>query len=143
VVRFIVMVDSVFVTVGMRSALSILLLLLTGFPGAAPLFAPSAEAQLPACCRRDGKHHCMMKMNMQAAGESDRPSFISVGEKCPFFPQQGTTTVHVQAGLAPAAAVFAELVAHPAFSPQTLAKFRISSLRSRQKRGPPVVLYFA
>jgi hypothetical protein len=37
-------------------------------------------------------------------------------------------------------AIFAELVSHPSIHRQTEAKYRVSFSRSRQKRGPPVVL---
>jgi hypothetical protein len=39
-----------------------------------------------------------------------------------------------------ASGVVTELFAHPAALPQTQAKFRVSFSRSRQKRGPPVVI---
>jgi hypothetical protein len=52
-------------------------------------------------------------------------------------------TAHFQTVLPMASAVFAEVVTHPAFSPQTQAKYRISRARSHQKRGPPSPSFFA
>jgi len=128
----------------MRVACAILVLLVMGFPIASPFVAPGRNAALPACCRRDGKHHCMMKaMHTMESSRSSGPAVTSPVEKCPFFPRHFAVTAHFQAGLPTTSAVFADVVAHPAFSPQTQAKYRISRARSHQKRGPPSPSFFA
>src|SRR6185369_1664559 len=38
---------------------------------------------LPACCRRDGKHHCAMMMMVDEQTTSDH-QFASVPDQCPF-----------------------------------------------------------
>jgi hypothetical protein len=48
--------------------------------------------------------------------------------------------VHRDWQLDTASAVFAGLMAHPSGSPQTESKCRVSSLRARHKRGPPIQL---
>jgi len=106
-----------------------------GLPMAAPLFA-SGEMALPACCRRDGKHHCMGKTNAQI-DVGAVPAVSGAQTKCPQFPKMLGVSSHNQLGLSTSSAVFAGIVSHPALSPQTLSNYRVSMLRSHQKRGPP------
>ncbi len=111
------------------------MLMLFGWLLTAPLFAPDAEANLPACCRRNGKHHCMMQL-MERYGAKDI-GFTSVSEKCPSIPTS-TGAVHAPTSKPEAGERFyAEVVFHPACAPQTEACSRIPFLRSHQKRGPP------
>jgi hypothetical protein len=113
-----------------RRTLAISLLMLFLLPFAQPLFGASAEqATVPVCCRKNGKHHCMMA--------SRSPQRI-IGQKCPFhiFPP----AVSVVPSFAPStsASVFAGIVQHPVVTPQVGARQRVSYDRTRQKRGPPV-----
>ena len=118
----------------MRRLLAISLMMLFSFLLISPLLASDAvEASLPACCRREGKHHCAM----QAADSEQGRSIGIVDEKCPYAPAAPAAfhlSVFAPSG---ADAVFAGLVAHPAIHAQTAAHYRISFDRSRQKRGPP------
>jgi hypothetical protein len=137
----------------MQRILAITLMLLFGLPVISPLFAlgGDAETNLPACCRRNGMHHCMMGMNMgststgasaatgAAGGAGARTTAAIVTERCPYGAQSMPVAVHEGWTLDTAAAVFAGLVSHPAGSPQTESKRRVASLRARQKRGPPVL----
>ena len=118
----------------MRRGVAILLALLFNWMLILPAFAGSAESTLPACCRKDGKHHCMMRTE---SAEASGSSFAAVGKKCPYFPRS-TAATHVET-FAPALkqAIFAGIVQHPSISPKTEAGYRASCLRSRQKRGPP------
>ena len=67
----------------MRRALAILLVTVFSLPLIAPALASTPDdSQLPACCRRGGKHHCAMAMEMGII-----PSrFHVVSEKCPYSP---------------------------------------------------------
>lgn len=117
----------------MRRLLAISLLLLFTTPFVLPLFGTSAvEATIPACCRRNGKHHCMMYM----AWMQER-TFHTVREKCPYSIAPPAILVLRSFTPSAAASVFAGITRHPALFPQTEAQFRISFDRSRQKRGPP------
>jgi hypothetical protein len=71
------------------------------------------------------------------------PTGVSIGSvqpRCPlyqgapFTPAGGYVAVLKNSG-----AVFGALVSHPAIQVQTEAGYRISSSRSSQKRGPPVL----
>ena len=119
----------------MRTISGIVLSILMALPSIAPLFA-SGVPNLPACCRRNGKHHCM-KIIDPAIESGSAPSISRSETKCPEFPQMIGPMGHGQIGVGVSAAVFAEIISHPAVSPQTLSNYRISLVRSHQKRGPP------
>lgn len=126
----------------LRRLLSILLLVAFGLPVVSPLFAMvrTDEARLPACCRRDGKHHCMMGMSDRARQGQSVLSFGTPVEKCPYCPS-ALVAAHIDYLAAPTAhAVFASLVSHPSGIAQTESLRRISRDRSHQKRGPPAFL---
>jgi hypothetical protein len=124
-------------------------MLILGLPMISPLFAMEGDAgNLPACCRRDGKHHCMMMAGMMmgssdAASASSNPGTqptVAIGtERCPYGPQGLPGAMHRDWTLDTGSAVFAGLMAHPSGSPQTESKRRVSSVRARHKRGPPVI----
>jgi hypothetical protein len=118
----------------MRRSVAILLALLFSWMLLLPAFAASAESNLSACCRKNGKHHCMIGMGSLSASGA---SLTAVGENCPYFPHS-TVAAHVET-FTPALnqAIFAGIVRHPAASSQSEAGHRASHLRSKQKRGPP------
>jgi len=64
-----------------------LLVLLTSWatPGITAL-RPKSPNDLPACCRRNGKHHCMMSMSERSQIADRAPAFSTPAEKCPYFP---------------------------------------------------------
>lgn len=62
-----------------RIAAAALLLLLCALP-MQPLLRAETQAGVPACCRRDGKHHCMM-MHMAAGMDMPR-SWMA--QPCPY-----------------------------------------------------------
>jgi hypothetical protein len=117
-----------------RRLLAISLLMLFGLPFALSLLgANAAEASVPICCRRDGKHHCAMAM----MDSSQSSSMRTVGEKCPYSIVPPAVVVLPSFTPSTPAAVFAGIARHPAIAPQVDAQRRISFDRTRQKRGPP------
>jgi hypothetical protein len=123
----------------LRKLLAISLLALLGLPYLQSLMAltPDGGANLPACCRRNGKHHCMMSMAERTQFTSRTSHFQAPAEKCPYWPAIITISQSNTFVLPAPQATFAELIAHPAITAQTESKRRISFNRSRQKRGPP------
>lgn len=122
----------------MRRSIAITLLLLFSLPLISPVLALAAasDANLPACCRRNGAHHCMMKMQQrEPSGPEIRLSTIS--QRCPAYPAAVTQVQHGDLSCSTASLAFAEIVSHPAIKAQTLARARVALDRSRQKRGPP------
>ena len=127
----------------LRRLVSITLLALLGLPFALPLLALSArsEANLPACCRRNGKHHCMMSMAERARQASRVPHAGTPPEKCPCCPAAIVATASGAFTASTAQAIFAGVSSPSANITQTESKLRISLSRSRQKRGPPDSLF--
>lgn len=127
----------------LRRFISILLLAVFSLPLLVPMLAmrQDADAGLPACCRRNGKHHCMMSMAQRnKLVVSQDTQFKAPAEKCPFCPSS-VAPAHPNLLVEPslAAAIFGDLVSHPAGFAQTEAKRRISRDRANQKRGPPTL----
>jgi len=118
----------------MRRAISLSLMLVFSWMLIAPFFAPDGEANLPPCCRRNGKHHCMMRMMRANTGQG---GFTTVSEKCPRYPAGGAAAHSTVNQPEPSEQFYADIVRHPAIAPQTEALRRIALLRSHQKRGPP------
>jgi hypothetical protein len=122
----------------MRRTIALSLMMLFSWMLIAPLFAPDADASLPPCCRRSGKHHCMMRMMERRSGQQKGSTCVS--EKCPCFPV--STCAAYSSIFKPEAGeqFYADVVRHAAIAPRSEALYRISSLRSHQKRGPPTPL---
>jgi len=119
----------------MRRILALLLLAVFGLPTVAPLLAmgQDIDAHLPACCRRNGAHHCMMNTDQQ----SNTPAFSA---RCPNFPRPTMTApAGTFAAIAtPSLLAFTDISTLAA--PQRAeTQRRISRERSRHKRGPPTV----
>ena len=96
-----------------------------------------SESNLPPCCRRNGDHHCVLRM-MQSS--SDEPTSLrTLACQCPF---QKALTAVCRHTLYPAnsATVYAAILSHPAVYLQTVVSGLISQSRSHQKRGPPFLL---
>jgi hypothetical protein len=116
----------------MRRPLSILIVALFLAGPLSVLLPGGTDAQLPACCRRHGKHHCAMFAAMAAppAGET----WFVAPNHCPLY----------SAGILAPVPVFA--LAHAPAAPGAAASFLIpahssSSILSRpsipSSRGPP------
>jgi len=119
----------------MRRVLTLLLLAVFGLPTVAPLLAmgQDIEAHLPACCRRNGMHHCMMNTDQP----SKAPAFSA---RCPDFPRP---TMAAPAGTFAAIATPSLLaftdISTLAAPQRAETQRRISRQRSHHKRGPPPV----
>jgi hypothetical protein len=75
----------------MRRTVASLLLGLVSFPLIAPLLLADTDSDLPACCRRDGKHHCSMGLGSVGSAEtsmtdreSSGPAVNPIRPKCPY-----------------------------------------------------------
>ena len=127
----------------LRRLISILLLAVFGLPFVLPMLAMGQDPDggLPACCRRNGKHHCMMSMAERGKlSVSGDPQFQAPAEKCPYAPASvAPAQPNPLATPTTAAAIFGALVSHPTGFAQTEAKRRISLDRGNQKRGPPAM----
>jgi hypothetical protein len=125
-----------------RRFLSISLLLLFTLPLVSPLFAAStAEANIRACCRRSGKHHCAMSATAQSSANDDaKINTPSLRERCPYSPASSAAISLPYVADPIQTAISADTPSHPICHAQTEDFFRISSSRSHQKRGPPFLI---
>jgi len=131
----------------MRRILSILLLMVLGLGPAADAGALASgpasgwtgkidETRIPACCRRNGKHHCAMSTVGETAQTTGETS-ISANDCCPCSPRALVSTapsvVAVLGGRRDAIGRTANLrLPHASTAPT-----RVSDRRSWPKRGPP------
>ena len=122
----------------MRRVPAILLVFVFSFSLIGPALFVDAESNLPACCRRDGKHHCGMTDRDMAETPSSGAAVDALRAKCPFFPSGGAVLPQPGAALLaasqPAGISIVSQIAAPA---QAEAGYRISFNRFHQKRGPP------
>ncbi|HZY64240.1 MAG TPA: hypothetical protein VFE38_17110 [Edaphobacter sp.] len=123
----------------MRRLLAISLLLLFGLPLVSPLFALSTnpDANLPACCRRNGAHHCTMNLEHARTLTNSAPSFTAPS-RCPFYPGIVPAVQHNDARLHKTVtlhATFENLAA--AANPADHVFVRVLLDTAWQKRGPP------
>jgi hypothetical protein len=124
-----------------RRLIGITLLLLFSLPLISPVLAlaASSDANLPACCRRNGAHHCMMKtQRTELSGHG--ASFSAIPQRCPAYPAMVTSVRHGDLSFYTASLIFAEVVSHPSVKVQIKARARVALDRSRQQRGPPTDL---
>ena len=121
-----------------RRLLAISLLLLFNLPLVSPLFALTAtsDANLPACCRRNGAHHC--NMQMPSASASNDPAFSSIPEKCPAYPRPATLVRVTHAQIQASTFVFATPAAAASVTLHAETRSKGNAKFPHQKRGPPV-----
>jgi hypothetical protein len=119
----------------LRRFSAILLLALISLWLLSPAIGSGSDANLPACCRLNGKHHCSMQMG---GGASQSGAGFKANGKCPMYPPAvlsscGSFGVHIPRAV-------------PAISPDRGRIFRterdqsglrIFRARAHQQRGPP------
>lgn len=108
-------------------------------PFAALLAYSDPESRLPACCRRDGKHHCAMMMQFLAR-EADRQGEISlraIPARCPYRSGLPARTSQQLLGPPHATAFCATFTHHSAVHSNVEVKPCLGRARSHLKRGPP------
>jgi hypothetical protein len=119
----------------MRRVLANLVLLVTLWGYAAPAALGATEAELPACCRGDGKHHCSMAGMAQPGGSA--PGFSTNSPQCPY--RLLGPVLKAPAAAAARKLFSLDLPAADLLS-QRDAAFRESATRSRNSgRGPPAL----
>jgi hypothetical protein len=121
----------------MRRWFASVLLLLTALLPLQPLIASAqADASLPACCRRNGAHHCMMLQGMTLA-DSGKQSSVRPSP-CPLWKLAVSPAVVAVAGSAPA------LPSEPAIAGNVVVNVPsflfVRLARSRSARAPPTAI---
>jgi hypothetical protein len=101
----------------------------------APVALGVTETATPACCRRNGKHHCTGTSGIAGMSADDLPSFRVNSPDCPYRSRIGTPTTIAQpqsqavSALQPPSASFFPGVARLSFDSRLGA--------SNSQRGPP------
>jgi len=121
----------------MRRGASILLLVifLLG-PLAAAL--GDDDANLPACCRRNGAHHCSMARLRAAILASGQP-IATAPSTCPSYPGDNALTTAPLHGLVSASAAEFALCTAPHAPAGARAAARAAAVRTRSSRAPPAL----
>src|SRR5258705_11580827 len=91
-----------------RRVLSFTLLLLFSLPLISPVLALTAgsDADLPACCRRNGAHHCT-SMTRSPQPPGSEVSLSAIPQHCPAYPAVITHVRHGDLSFHPASLIFA------------------------------------
>jgi hypothetical protein len=114
----------------------LLLLVFAGNTALPALFA-DPESTLPACCRRDGKHHCAM-MDMAGMEQDDGGTYWkATPQKCGEFPKSGASLCVAKSVPCRTSENGPIVISDPTVAAQTEILYRISHSRTREKRGPP------
>jgi hypothetical protein len=127
-----------------RCSLPRLAALLVGTALLMPLLTPiafmtSGDTHVTCCCK--GECHCRYcrRHHHGAAQANSAPAFDSPASHCPCGPDSVVPPAPVQYALADVQLICAEITAHPAGVRQAQARQRLTSIRVRQKRGPPTL----
>lgn len=125
----------------MRRAISILLLVLLWLPSLTAMAqGRGGESRLPACCRRNGAHHCEMPEGMASrivAANSGKTALIGAPSHCPLYPAAQNATLRPIFAVTPQPA---SLPAHPSSEHVSVARItRVFAAIGgvRAVRGPP------
>ena len=123
----------------MRRPLAFLLILFFALGPLQGVLEASEDSRLPACCRRNGAHHCAMSEDMRAAldrATSSSPA-LTAPATCPSFPGFAlgfSTPSHALAAAISWALLFVEQ-AHT--SSLATADVQITNILTRSGRAPP------
>ncbi len=123
---------------GFNAVVGAVLCLLLVLPVLVPL-AAYAESPAPTCCK--GQYHCRycIEHHRGAAAQTPGAVFHSTETKCPRGPIQLPGHFPHKYAIAAGRAFEVHLVVHPSGLAQTQARQRLTSIRVRQKRGPPTL----
>ena len=126
----------------MRRGISFFFVLIFALGPLATLSSASDNAALPPCCRRNGKHHCAMYMQMMGAWmvvPAGAPPIAKSPSHCPYYPQHPspwTTTSHA---LAAASLGLPVLLERPHMPAVIRADVIFNPIRIHGSRGPPAL----
>jgi hypothetical protein len=121
-----------------RRLLSLLLLAVFSLPLILPALAlgQGPDSNLPACCRRDGKHHCMMSAEeMQRLLNGIKAS--APHSHCPLYPAAITPLRHVDLAVPSAAPALVPILRVTAVDLRADSGIRAALDNPHHPRGPP------
>lgn len=97
------------------------------------------ESHVPACCRKNGKHHCAMPGKMSGAGKSTDAPITSVSATgcCSGFPSVLASDTAPDPALTPSPSAFLALSEERRITQRRIEVARSSDRRIQPQRGPP------
>jgi len=103
--------------------------------------AADDESNLPACCRRNGKHHCHMSADQMRAmlASSSTQTILTAPSCCPCYPQNQATSVSQSAAVVSPSAQLSTLLVERRTPQASRAAALVSARRTWPKRGPPAL----
>lgn len=116
----------------MRRILAIAAVVLFWLAPVAALLPGSDDAQLPACCRRHGAHHCAMSMGM--AEQALPGHWFAIPNHCPRYSVSPTLLLKSFLAPRPASLAASGGPGHVHQADQAVRPFPITHLTAR---GPP------
>jgi hypothetical protein len=122
----------------MRRMLSIFFVLFFTVGPLSAAFGDTEDASLPACCRRNGTHHCAASVQAAIAiAAASGQAVLTARTTCPCFPASVATNLRAPHALAATLLDDPALLAHPHSPAAARAAARQSQIRTRVSRGPP------
>jgi len=123
-------------------AMSGVLLAFFLLPVFAPFLSSGSESTLPACCRRDGKHHCAMSARLRESVQraSSGPIATAATPFCPYRSRLLMPLVFRVLFARCARVLFVPCDSRLVLGIESILLARLSELRSNLKRGPPALL---
>jgi hypothetical protein len=121
----------------LRRMLAVTLLIAFGFPLAAQVLgaSPDSDANLPACCRRHGKHHCSAEMGTAV---SSGPTFQA--PPCPGYPTPASQSDSIAVWLSAPMQIAIQSDRDSALSDLRGRPAQIFAASAHLTRGPPARL---
>jgi hypothetical protein len=130
----------------MRRILSILVLLVLGLGPAVPAGSLASsirsgwtskidESHVPACCRRNGKHHCSMSAEQFA--DLSRETTVAASDSCPCMPCALASTAPQLSALVQAAPTATHIRTQFQALQSLDSAAHTSNRRDWPRRGPP------
>lgn len=123
-----------------RRGFSIMLVLIFSLGPLATLSPASEDTSLPACCRRNGEHHCAMSMRGMAgaaAAADGAAPILKLPPRCPYFPQHATVRNAPVYALAAFSVLGVVLPVQPFKHAAGRAAPLLNPVRPLAGRGPP------
>jgi hypothetical protein len=117
----------------MRRVLASLLLVLIGLSLVSPVLASAAKSDVPACCLRNGKHHC--EMGAEISATQGKPGLHA---NCPFRTQGSFLAANNQRLLAASRSAF-HVAVLPVSAVDSLSEHlpHLRQTATHDTRGPP------
>ena len=125
----------------MRRIVCLGMILLFWLGPLAAILPANAESRLPACCRRHGAHHCSMSGAMASMADqssSGSTPALTAPARCSSYPGWMLASTEPVEALMASLTGMPVLLAKPHSPAASRAASRLSELRTRANRGPPL-----